>query len=151
MSLLPALDQARAERDAARRDNHRHRTAQAELDADLAQVRAELGATVRDLVRAADAGRELAQQNARLIGEIDRAQQADRVLAGLVKDRLLVFTVDGGALDGLLIDADDRTLVLADVHRRGADHVNTAAAPGELYLDRSRVLYVQRLAAERGA
>lgn len=72
----------------------------------------------------------------------------DHLMRGLVKDRLLVFLRDGGgAFDGLLISADDRTLCFADVHQRAIGETATAA-PGELYIERDRVAYAQRLAVD---
>jgi hypothetical protein len=105
----------------------------------------------RDAMRAtAEADRlskALAAAQARVV-ELEAAAAADRTMGGLVKDRLVVFLGDGGAFDGLLLDNDGRTLTFADVHRRGQDSV-TAAAPGELYIDRGRVLYMQRLATDQ--
>lgn len=121
----------------ARRDADRGHTEAARLGRELAELRA-----VRDAI--ASNAQRLAQENA----ELRDAAAADRTVGGLIKDRLVVFLGDGGAFDGLLLANDGRTLTFADVHRRGQDTV-TAAAPGELYIDRARVLYMQRLAADQ--
>lgn len=71
----------------------------------------------------------------------------DRILRSLIRDRLLVFARDGGCFDGLLLDADRRTLTFADVHNRG-DGLSTPA-PGELYIERDRIAYMQRVPAEQ--
>jgi len=110
---------------------------------------AQLAAARRDALRARQIAAEHAEQAQRLAAELAARPPADldRIIGGLVKSRLLVFLIDGTVYDGLLIDADERTLVLADVHRRGDGTVS--AVPGELYQDRGRVAYVQRVAADQ--
>lgn len=67
--------------------------------------------------------------------------QRDRIIRSLARRRVLVFPRDGGALDGLLLDADHGTLRLGDVHRR-TDGVSVTV-PGEVYIDRAHVAYLQ--------
>lgn len=78
------------------------------------------------------------------------AWREDRIMRGLahVRTRLLVFLIDGGVFDGLLLDADKRTLKFGDVHLR-AGQGSEPAAPGETYVERDRVKYTQRVAAEQ--
>lgn len=110
---------------------------------------AQLAAARGDALRARKVAAEYAAQAQRLTAELAARPPADldRIIGGLVKSRLLVFLLDGTVYDGLLIDADERTLVLADVHRRGDG--TAAAVPGELYQDRGRIAYVQRVAADQ--
>lgn len=100
---------------------------------------AERDAARADVIKAR--GRQVAAEH-RLRDAVD-ANTTDHLMRGLLHDRLLVFLRDG-AFDGLLITADDRTLCFADVHRRASDGTTTAA-PGELYIDRTNVLYAQKI------
>jgi hypothetical protein len=113
-------------------------------------LRSELHEARESVVAATNIATEAIASNARYLNELDAVRRSDRVVGDLVKDRLLVFLRDsGGVFDGLLLDADDKTLTFGDVHRRGADGVSVTAAPGELYLERGRVLYMQRVSAEQ--
>lgn len=71
----------------------------------------------------------------------------DRIIRSLIKTRLLVFARDGGVFDGLLLSADRRVLEFGDVHARN-DGISTPA-PGELYIERDRLAYMQRVPAEQ--
>lgn len=145
MAFLPAHSRALAERDAARRDAIRARgladqeaARRKAADVDAMHLGAELGRVMEELraTRAQLAAAEL-------------RHRGDRVVDELLKDRLLVFMKGGGVFDGLLLDADDRTMTFGDVHRRGADGTNTTSAPGELYIERTSVHYMQRVAADQ--
>lgn len=57
-------------------------------------------------------------------------------------ERVLVNLVDGSAVDGLLIGRRGPLLVLSDAHLYSADH-EAAPLDGEIYIERSRVLYLQ--------
>lgn len=74
----------------------------------------------------------------------------DRVLRSKERRRYLVFLDGGETVDGLLVAWDTQTFVLADVHARN-QAVPVAAAPGELYIPRGRVSYLQRVAGEQPA
>lgn len=71
----------------------------------------------------------------------------DRILRSLTSVRLLVFPRDGGAFDGLLVDADESCLRFADVHRRSES--GSTPAPGELVIERARIAYSQIVPAEQ--
>jgi hypothetical protein len=67
----------------------------------------------------------------------------DRLLTDRLRDRFLV-TVDGGeTFSGLLLEVDDRALVLGDVKLVQEQQAPTDVQ-GELVLERTRVLYLQR-------
>lgn len=66
----------------------------------------------------------------------------DRILRGLIHDRLVVTLRTGETFDGLLVEADDRVLRLAN-----ADLVSEKArvsVDGDLYLPRYEVIYMQK-------
>jgi hypothetical protein len=100
-----------------------------------------------------DAARRDAAAARRRIADLEKAAAAvterDRVLRDIACSRLLVFLTEGGVFDGLFIDADPKTLVFADVRRRADSSTWTAAAPGEIYVDRAKVLYLQRVTADQ--
>lgn len=70
-------------------------------------------------------------------------RRADRLLKERLRDRFVVTLVTGESFDGLLNDADDKTVVMvnAGVLRDGG-----ALAPvdGELVLRRESIAYMQR-------
>ena len=70
----------------------------------------------------------------------------DRVLRGLVRYRMVVTMLDDATWDGLLIDVDDRTIVLRDVAAIQKDGTRVPA-DGEVLLSRSDVAYVQHVPA----
>jgi hypothetical protein len=57
--------------------------------------------------------------------------------------RVLVSLIDGTAIDGLLIDKRGQLLILADCTLY-ADGAEPTAMDGEVYVERSRVLYLQK-------
>ena len=67
----------------------------------------------------------------------------DRILRGLLRVRFLVTTHGGSTWDGLLMEVDERTIVLRDVKVIGTDGTETAA-DGEVLIPRSDVAYMQR-------
>lgn len=71
------------------------------------------------------------------------APTVDRVLADLVRERFVVTLLSGEAFDGLLEDADERTLVMVAV---SAVHSDGQLLPidGRLLLRREHVAYLQR-------
>jgi hypothetical protein len=67
-------------------------------------------------------------------------------MRGLVRHRFIVTMVDGQAFDGLLMEADDHSVVLRDAKalvKEGAE-VKSVPADGEIVLPRARVAYLQR-------
>lgn len=66
----------------------------------------------------------------------------DRVIRDLLRERFLVSLTDGSAIEGLLIDADKKTLRFADCFRvtpslrEGVD--------GEVFIPRTNVIYMQK-------
>lgn len=57
-------------------------------------------------------------------------------------DRVLVNLIDGSALDGLLVEQRGQLLVLSDATLY-ADGAEPAPLDGQIYIERSRVLYLQ--------
>lgn len=70
---------------------------------------------------------------------------ADRLLAAALRERFIVTLTDESAFDGLLIDVDERVLVLAQASTPNAGGARVGI-DGALYLERSRVAYMQRVA-----
>lgn len=69
--------------------------------------------------------------------------QSDRLLQAALRDRFVVTMHDGDAFEGLLVEADDRVLILAQatsLSERGT-RINV---DGALYLERAKVAYLQR-------
>lgn len=104
------------------------------FEAELAERDAGLGRMVQD---ASVLKTELVEARA--------ATEADRLLAGALRERFVVTLRDteDSAFEGLLVDVDARTLVLVDAVQlsRGGAKVGV---DGALYLERSRVHYLQR-------
>lgn len=67
----------------------------------------------------------------------------DRILQRLVRTRFLVTTHSGATWDGVLMEVDDRSLVLRDVKVIGRDGAETPA-DGEVLVPRGDVAYMQR-------
>jgi small nuclear ribonucleoprotein (snRNP)-like protein len=70
----------------------------------------------------------------------------DRVLRGLVRYRMVVTMLDDATWDGVLIDVDDRTLVLRDVSAIQKDGTRVPA-DGEVLLPRADISYIQHVPA----
>lgn len=66
----------------------------------------------------------------------------DRVLRTHLREEFLVTLTDGTGLQGLLVEADDKTIVLANVSQ--VDRDRTAPVDGQLFIPRSNVLYLQK-------
>ena len=70
----------------------------------------------------------------------------DRIMRGLIRYRFIVTMVDGQAFDGVVMEADDHSVVLRDAKAlvtEGAQ-VKQVPADGEVVLPRARVAYMQR-------
>lgn len=66
----------------------------------------------------------------------------DRLIRQCLRERLVVTMHSKEAFEGLLLDADDKTVILADAYAlSGRDRV---AVDGNLYLPRAEVSYMQR-------
>ena len=67
----------------------------------------------------------------------------DRLIERHVRTRYLVTLVDGEGFDGIVVDADWRHLVLADV-----DHIaatgDRVKADGQVWVPRERIAYMQQ-------
>jgi hypothetical protein len=70
-------------------------------------------------------------------------RQRDRLLKAALRARFLVTLTDGLTVDGLLVDVDDRTLILAAASNVGQDGTRTPI-DGMVYLPRASVAYLQR-------
>lgn len=68
----------------------------------------------------------------------------DRLLRTYLRDRFLVTTKAGQTWDGIVLDVDDRTLILADASLLGADQSRTKA-DGQVFVPRADVAYMQRV------
>lgn len=66
----------------------------------------------------------------------------DRIVRHAIRSRYLVTTVSEETFDGVLVDADSKTLVLADVLQIAANG-SRVSLPGELILPRETVKYLQ--------
>jgi len=67
----------------------------------------------------------------------------DRILQRLVRTRFLVATRTGATWDGVLMEADERSVVLRDAKVIGTDGTETPA-DGEVLIPRGDVAYMQR-------
>lgn len=68
----------------------------------------------------------------------------DRLIRGMLRTRYIVTLSTEETFEGVLIDADDRHLVLADVVTLAANG-DRLAVDGNLWLPRSGVKYMQTL------
>lgn len=66
----------------------------------------------------------------------------DRLLKQLLRDRFVVTLRGGQSFDGLLVDADDKTVRLVDAF--ALDGKNRAAVDGDLFIPRAEIVYLQR-------
>lgn len=69
--------------------------------------------------------------------------RADRLIRSHFRERYLVTLQDGTAFDGLLLDADATTIVLADAQQVAANG-DRLQVDGQIWLPRSGVAYMQR-------
>lgn len=68
----------------------------------------------------------------------------DRLIRSKLRSRYLVSTADGEAFDGILIDADDKHLILVQVVQV-AINGQRLSIDGELWIQRDRVKYMQTI------
>ena len=66
----------------------------------------------------------------------------DRLLRGLLRDRFVVTLRDGASFDGLLVDADEKTVRLVDAF--ALDGTKRVKVDGELFIPRAEITYLQR-------
>lgn len=74
---------------------------------------------------------------------VSPASPADRLLQERLRERFIVTTASGESFDGLLVEVDDRTVVMRDVSVLKADGAVTPV-DGEVILRRDAVAYMQR-------
>ena len=67
----------------------------------------------------------------------------DRLVCDALRSRFVVTMHDGGTFEGLLIDADDRVLVLAQASSVSPQGTRIGV-DGALYLERREIAYLQR-------
>jgi hypothetical protein len=72
----------------------------------------------------------------------------DRLIRQVLRDRFVVTLRSGESFDGLLLDADDKTLHMVDAHALEAN--TRLKVDGDLYLPRLEVAYMQRPGEARG-
>lgn len=68
--------------------------------------------------------------------------RSDRLVKAFLKDRFLVSLSDGTAIEGLLIDSDDKTVMLADCFR--VTPQTRIGVDGSVFIPRSNILYMQK-------
>jgi len=67
----------------------------------------------------------------------------DRLVQASVRSRFVVTMHDGGTFEGLLVDADDRVLVLVQASSLSPQGARIGV-DGALYLERREIAYLQR-------
>ena len=72
--------------------------------------------------------------------------RTDRVLKSLIKEKFLVSMVDGTAIEGLLIDADDKIIHLANCEQVVVkdSSTNRFKVDGQVLIPRTNILYMQK-------
>jgi len=65
----------------------------------------------------------------------------DRLVKSALRSRFIVTMHSGESFDGLLLDADDKTIVLVDAYALSDARISV---DGSLYLARPEVAYMQR-------
>lgn len=68
----------------------------------------------------------------------------DRIIRKYVRDRMVVTPKDGVIFSGILLEADGKAFCFADINV--IDQNGSRSAPGELWIDRANVAYMQRVA-----
>lgn len=71
-----------------------------------------------------------------------RRNESDRLLRSVLVEKFVVTLDDGTAFEGLLVDVDERTVLLDKAWQFQTDG-SKAPVDGRLFLPRNRVLYVQ--------
>lgn len=66
----------------------------------------------------------------------------DRLLRALFRDRFVITLRGGASFDGLLVDADEKTVRLA--HAWAITDKNRVSVDGELFIPRGEITYMQR-------
>ena len=66
----------------------------------------------------------------------------DRLLKNLLRERFVVTLRGGAAFDGLLVDADEKTVRLVDSF--ALDGKSRVSVDGELFIPRSEIVYLQK-------
>ena len=66
----------------------------------------------------------------------------DRLLRGLLRDRFVVTVRGGESFDGLLVDADEKTVRL--VNAWAITSKSRVSIDGELFIPRDEIIYLQR-------
>ena len=66
----------------------------------------------------------------------------DRLLKNLLRERFVVTLHGGAAFDGLLVDADEKTVRLANAF--ALDGKSRVPVDGELFIPRSEIVYLQK-------
>lgn len=72
----------------------------------------------------------------------------DRLVRQLLRDRLVLTMRGGETFEGVVLDADDKTVKVADAYVLGEN--SRTVVDGELYLPRAELAYMQRPKVERG-
>lgn len=67
----------------------------------------------------------------------------DRLMRDALRSRFVVTLLDGQTFEGLLVEADERTLVLVQGAALGEKGVRQPV-DGALYVERTRLAYLQR-------
>jgi len=68
--------------------------------------------------------------------------RSDRLIKDLLRERFLVSLTDGSAIEGLLIDIDNKSLHLADCF--SVTPTKRESVDGHIFIPRTNVLYMQK-------
>jgi hypothetical protein len=66
----------------------------------------------------------------------------DKIVRRVLRERFVATLKGGESFEGLLLDADEKTLRVTDAHK--LDGRNSVQVDGEIYLPRSEILYLQK-------
>lgn len=69
-------------------------------------------------------------------------EKKDRVINYYLKDRFLISLTDGSAIEGLLLEVDEKTISLTDCFRVTIQ--TRISVDGTLFIPRSNILYMQK-------
>lgn len=66
----------------------------------------------------------------------------DRLLKRLLRERFVITLRGGESFDGLLVDADEKTVRIVDAF--ALDGKNRVSVDGEVFIPRAEIVYLQR-------
>lgn len=69
--------------------------------------------------------------------------RSDRLLRGILRERFVITLRGGESFDGLLVDADPKTVRFVDAFAID-DKQGRVSVDGELFIPRSEIVYLQK-------